>query len=212
MSVIFALNREKIDNAMAEKFFLFLQNFYFAYGIICGGKSNTLDDTIISYAMRIEAKDAEAGIIDFVKKLKTYYPPYSQFLASFKLVGYSQKVKSYKTSAKKQDVQYILRTLENYWQAENNELNVQTFTIEHIGYDNGEESHCRIGNLLGDDLFANKISQYKSSNFVSVKKLVDRYGAKTEWTEQDIDARATQMAKLAYNKIWSISGIFLEVD
>lgn len=120
------------------------------------------------------------------------------------------------------DVQYILRALENYWQATNNELSVQTFTIEHIGCDNGEESHCRIGNLLplaegvnnriGDDLFADKISKYKKSNFVSVKNFVERYGTKTEWTEQDIDDRATHMAELAYNKIWSILGIFSEID
>ena len=201
---------------------MFLQNFYFAYGIICGGKSNALDDTVTDYAKKIETEDAKAGIIDFIKKLRTYYPPYSQFLTAFKLVGYSQKVKSYKTPAKKHDVQYILRALENYWQAKNNELSVQTFTIEHIGCDNGEESHCRIGNLLplaagvnnsiGDDLFVDKISQYKKSNFVSVKKFVERYGSKTKWTEQDIDARATHMAELAYNIIWSILGIFSEVD
>lgn len=222
LSVISALNQEKIDITMAEKFFLFLQNFYFAYGVICGGKSNALDDTVTDYAKKIETEDAKAGIIDFIKKLRTYYPPYSQFLTAFKLVGYSQKVKSYKTPAKKHDVQYILRALENYWQAKNNELSVQTFTIEHIGCDNGEESHCRIGNLLplaagvnnsiGDDLFVDKISQYKKSNFVSVKKFVERYGSKTEWTEQDIDARATHMAELAYNIIWSILGIFSEVD
>lgn len=76
---------------------MFLQNFYFAYGVICGGKSNALDDTVTDYAKKIETEDAKAGIIDFIKKLRTYYPPYSQFLTAFKLVGYSQKVKSYKT-------------------------------------------------------------------------------------------------------------------
>lgn len=161
------------------------------------------------------------GIVDFVKKLRTYYPPYSQFLTAFKIIGYSKKVKSYNTPAKKHDVQYILRTLENYWQAKNNELSVQAFTIEHIGCDNGEESHCRIGNLLplaegvnnhiGNDLFVNKLSQYRKSNFVSVKNFVDRHGSKPEWTEQDIDDRATHMAELAYNKIWPILGIFPEV-
>ena len=83
-------------------------------------------------------------------------------------------------------------------------------------------SHCRIGNLLplaeeinhsiGDNLFANKISQYTKSNFVSVKNFVKRYGAKTEWTDQDIDARASHMAKLAYNEIWSVVDIFPELN
>lgn len=220
LSVISALQQGKIDTTMTENFFLFLQNFYFAYGVVCGGKSNALDSIVIDYAKIIENKNARTGIIDFVKKLKTYYPPFAQFVTSFKIVGYSQKVKSYKTPAKKHDVQYILRAFENYWQAQNKELRVQTFTIEHIGCDNGEESHCRIGNLLplaegvnnhiGNDLFVDKISQYKRSNFVSVKKFVERYGTKTEWTEQDIDTRAVHMAELAYKEIWSIGDIFKE--
>lgn len=222
LSVISALQQKKIDLAIAEKFSLFLQNFYFAYGVVCGGTSNVLDDIVTDFAMRIENGDAGEGIIDFILKLRTYYPPYHQFLTAFKIMGYSKKVKSYKTSAKKHDVQYILQALENYWQARNSELSVQEFTIEHIGCDNGEESHCRIGNLLplaervngdiGDDPFSDKIQKYRKSNFVSVKKFVERYGTKIEWTEQDIDDRATHMAELAYNKIWPILDIFPEID
>lgn len=222
LSVISALHRRKVDIIVAKKFFLFLQNFYFAYGVVCGGKSNALDDIVTDYAKRIENEDAGAGIIDFIKKLKTYYPPYPQFLTAFKIVGYSQKVKSYKTPAKKHDVQYILREFEKYWQSQSNELSVQAFTIEHIGSDNGDESHCRIGNLLplseslnsriGNDPFVDKIKLYDESNFISVKKFVARYGTKEEWTEQDIDHRATYMAELSYEKIWSILDIFPEVD
>ena len=72
LSVISALNQEKIDITMAEKFFLFLQNFYFAYGVICGGKSNALDDTVTDYAKKIETEDAKAGIIDFIKSFNRF--------------------------------------------------------------------------------------------------------------------------------------------
>lgn len=220
LSVISALDQGRIDNTIAEKFFLFTQNFYFAYGVVCGGKSNALDDFVTDFAERIEVSDAEVAIMGFIKKIRTYYPLYPQFLASFKILGYSQKVKLYKTPAKKHDIQYILRTFENYWQKKNNELCVQSFTIEHIGCDDGEESHCRIGNLLplaegvnqriGNDIFINKIPRYRQSNFVSVKLFVDRYGGQSEWTANDIDLRATYMADLAYNHIWSIRGIFKE--
>ena len=135
---------------------------------------------------------------------------------------YSQKVKSYRTSAKKHDVQYILRSFENYWQNRNNELSVQLFTIEHIGCDNGDESHCRIGNLLplagevnrqiGDATYTEKLLRYKQSNFVSVKNFLERYGQRSEWTEQDIDIRAGHMADLAYNHIWQIRDIFPEIE
>lgn len=222
LSVIAAFNRKEIDAAMTEKFFLFVRNFYFAYGLVCGGKSNVLDDLVNEQANLIENGDARNGIFNFVKKLKSYYPPYPQFLTAFKILGYSQKVKSYKTSAKKRDIQYILRSFENYWLAQNHELSVAQFTIEHIGCDDGKEAHCRIGNLLplagtvnnkiGDLPFADKIPWYKKSNFVSVQKFVDRYGAKTEWNEKDIESRATHMAELAYNSIWPILGIIPEIE
>lgn len=222
LSVISAYNQQKIDSKMTEKFFLFAQNFYFSYGLVCGGKSNALEDSINSYAKQIEDANAITGIIDFIKKLKTYYPPYEQFLSAFKLMGYSQKVKVYKTPSKKRDVQYVLRSFENYWQDQNSELNVREFTIEHIGCDNGKESHCRIGNLLplagnvnnriGDSSFIEKMQYYSKSNFVTVKKFLDRYSKKVEWTETDIDSRSIFMAELAYNRIWSILGIFPEVD
>lgn len=222
LSVVSALNHEKIDVSMAEQFFVFMQNFYFAYGVVCGGKSNTLDDIVTDFSRQIETGDAKAGIIEFVKKLRTYYPPYAQFMTAFLILGYSNKVKSYRTPAKKHDVQYILKGFENYWQSKNNELSVQTFTIEHVGCDNGEESHCRIGNLLplaegvnnsiGNDCFADKIQQYNKSNFVSEKKFLERYGTKTDWTAKDIDERAKHMAELAYNDIWSIHGIIVEAE
>lgn len=170
LSVISAFHKKAIDVKLAERFFLFMRNFYFAYGMVCGGKSNALDDIVYEYAYTIENSDAKGGIIDFTKKLKSYYPPYPQFLTAFKILGYSKKVKSYKTPAKKRDIQYILRALENYWQSGNSELSVNTFTIEHIGCDDGTEAHCRIGNLLplaksvnentGNKPFACKISYY----------------------------------------------------
>jgi len=222
LSVIAAFNRKEIDVATTEKFFIFIQNFYFAYGLVCDGKSNVLDDLVNEQASLIENGNARNGIFNFVKKLKTYYPSYTQFLAGFKMLGYSQKVKSYKTPAKKRDIQYILRAFENYWLAQNHELRVASFTIEHIGCDGAKEAHCHIGNLLplagtvnnkiGDIPFAEKILWYKKSNFVSVKKFVDRYGRNTEWSEKDIESRTTHMAELAYNSIWSTAGIFSEIE
>lgn len=84
------------------------------------------------------------------------------------------------------------------------------------------EAHFRIGNLLplaesangkiGDMPFVQKIAYYEKSNFVSVRNFISRHGRKTDWTEQDIDNRATHMAELAYNKIWPIDGIIPEVE
>lgn len=217
LSVISAFTKETIETTLVEEFFQFMQNFYFGYGLVCGGKSNALDDTVYEYARKIENGNSKIEIIEFISKLKKYYPPYPQFLTAFKLIGYSNKVKSYKTPAKKRDVQYILKKIENYWQSSNHELCVNEFTIEHIGNDDGTEPHCRIGNLLplaepvnnkiGSISFIEKLVLYNRSNFISVKNFVKRYNSKTNWTTEDIDNRSAHLAQLAYDKIWKLPNI-----
>ncbi len=214
MSILSAVGQNKIRVTIAEKFFIFIQNFYFAYGMVGNGKSNMIEDMVYNYARKIENELSEEPILELMDKLRSYYPPFDQFKTMFKLLGYSNKVKSYKTASKKKDVKYILKNIENYYQGGTNELNVNDFSLEHIANDDGAEAHCRIGNLLpiaeplnnnaGDQTFNKKIEHYKCSNFITVKKFVERYGCASGWNEQDIDRRAEHMAKLAYEEIWKL--------
>ncbi len=212
LSVISAYKHKKITESSAEDFFRAVRNFYFAYGVVCGGKSNTIEDKIYEYARKIENSDATQAMQELKDRLRDYYPNYDSFEAQFLLMGWSHHVKRYKTSSKKKEVQYILREIEEFYLSYTDELSIREFTIEHIANDDGIESHCTIGNLLmlaepingnaSDKDFVDKIPFYVQSQFVSTKKYVERYGHLTDWTENDIQKRGRFMAKLAYQTIW----------
>lgn len=189
-----------------------IRNFYFGYGVVCDGKSNTIEDMVYQYARKIENEDAASALNELKEKLYQYYPDYKTFESHFILLGWSHRVKHYKTSSKKKEVQYILSGIEEYYLARNGELSIRGFTIEHIANDNGKESNCMIGNLLmlaepinggaADKTFTEKIPLYKQSNFVSTQNFVKRYEKYTEWNENDIEKRGKYMAKLSYDIIW----------
>lgn len=212
LSVISAYKSKKITEKCAEDFLKDVRNFYFAYGVVCGGKSNTIEDKVYEYAQKIEKSDAAQAMQELKAKLKSYYPDYSSFEAHFLLMGWSHNVKRYKTPSKKKEVQYILRGIEEFYLSHTSELSIRDFTIEHIANDDGTESHCTIGNLLmlaepingnaSNKKFIEKVLYYSQSQFVSTKNYVERYGHLLDWTEHDIQKRGRFMAKLAYETIW----------
>lgn len=212
LSVISAYEHKKITERSAEDFFVSIRNFYFAYGAVCGGKSNTIEDKVYEYARKIEKSDAAQAMQELKDKLKGYYPDYDSFEAHFLLMGWSHNVKRYKTPSKKKEVQYILRGIEEFYLSHTAELSIRDFTIEHIANDDGTESHCTIGNLLmladpingnaSNKIFKEKIPHYVQSQFVSTKKYVERYGHLSDWTENEIQKRGQFMSKLAYETIW----------
>ncbi len=212
LSVISAYKHKKITEQMAEQFFQAIKNFYFGYGIVCGGKSNTIEDMVYQYAQKIERGDAYSAIQELKIKLSQYYPDYKTFESHFILLGWSHCVKNYKTPNKKKMIQYILSNIEEYYLTCNGELSVLNFTLEHIANDDGTSTHCMIGNILmlaepingnaANKKFIDKIPYYKHSNFVSTKNFVKRYENFQEWGNKEIETRGKHMAKLAYNTIW----------
>lgn len=212
LSVISAYKNKKITEKSAEDFLKAIKNFYFAYGVVCGGKSNTIEDKVYEYAQKIEKSDAEQAMQELRDKLKGYYPDYDSFEAHFLLMGWSHTVKRYKTPSKKKEVQYILRGIEEFYLSHTSELSIRDFTIEHIANDDGTESHCTIGNLLmlaepingkaSNKEFTEKVPHYLQSQFVSTSRFVERYGDLSDWTEDEIQKRGRFMAKLAYGTIW----------
>lgn len=214
MSVLSSLEKNKIKEKEAELFFRFMTNFYFGCGLVCEMKSNAFEDIIYKYANEINNPNANQKILELMDKLKLFYPKLPQFKDSFRKLGYSKKVKQYNTSSKKRVVQFILKGVETYRQSETGELNVSEFSIEHIANDNGDEAHCKIGNLLplaepinnnaGDLSFSEKLKLYSKSNFISVKTFLEYSNAKDKWQASDIDARSDIIAELAYNEIWKI--------
>lgn len=215
LSVISAYKHGKIPEQVAEEFFISIRNFYFGYGVVCGGKSNTIEDMVYQYAQKIEKSDAPRAMDELKEKLQQHYPLFKSFESHFVLLGWSHSVKNYKPPSKKKEVKYILSGIEEYYLSRNNELSVLDFTLEHIANDDGTDMHCTIGNLLmlaepingkaSNKVFIDKIPYYKRSHFVSTRNFVERFGTLSEWTEDNIRNRGKHMAKLAYDTIWKFS-------
>lgn len=214
LSLISANNKQLMTENELEQVLIFLKNFYFAFGMVCNGTSNIIENIIYSFAVKIETNYNADLIPKMSQQLSKYYPDFKRFESLFKVIGYSNKIKLYHTPSKKKTVQYILRSFEEYYQSSNRELTVGDFSIEHIGNDNGEDSHCQIGNLLPlsqpinnnaeDKTFTDKLTYYKQSNYITIKKFLERYGAEANWKEDFIIKRAKYMAKLAYENIWKL--------
>lgn len=213
LSVISAFKNEKITEKDAEDFFIFIRNFYFGYGVVCNGKSNTIEEMVYSYARKIENEDATTALKELRQKLHQHYPDFSMFESHFIQLGWSNKLKSYKTPSRKKEVQYILSSIEEYHLSRNKELKVRNFSIEHIANDDGTTSHCLIGNLLmlaepinngaADKTYKEKLSYYSRSNFISTQNFLQHYSGISDWTDENIAKRGKYMAKLAYDKIWN---------
>ena len=166
-------------------------------------------------ARKIENEDASKAIDELKIKLKNHYPDYQTFEASFLRLGWSHRVKFYKTPSRKKEIQYILSGIEEYYLSQNRELSIQSFSIEHIANDDGTDAHCTIGNLLmlaepinnnaADKTFKEKVTYYTRSNFITTKNFVERYGDQDEWSDENIKERAKHMANLAYSTIWKLS-------
>lgn len=181
---------------------------------MCNGKSNTIEDMVYQYARKIENEDAITALNELKSKLYQYYPDYNTFESNFILLGWSHRAKSYKTSSRKKEVQYLLSGIEEHYLASNQELTVHKFSIEHIANDDGSDNHCMIGNLLmlaepinggaADKTYIEKIPYYKRSNFISTQKFVERYGSLVDWPDSNIINRGKHMAKLAYDRIWKL--------
>jgi len=212
LSLFSVYKSDVIDKKQLEYFVRQIENFYFAHGLVCAIDSKYLESTIHNNAVQMERASDMSSIEVFFKKLSTYYPNYSQFEENFLSLGYSKKVKTYQTPMKINKLRYILIQIERQNLKTTGELEVNKISIEHIANDDGNDAHCRIGNLLllsetinnkiGNKTFSEKLEYYKNSHLISVKDFLERYGTKKEWTENEIRERGKHLAKLAYKDIW----------
>lgn len=215
LSVLSQYKKKIITFEDIIRFFTFIENFYFAFGVVCLKKSNIIETQIYSYANLIEKDTTKKSLQELYDKLKEFYPDETTFINMFQEIGCSKHNKKYKTKKNKINVQYILKKFENYYN-NTNELSVNKFSIEHISGDsNNNDICCKIGNLLPlagrinknakDKPVANKIQNYKNSQFNMVKIFLSEYQKKQIWNDDTIIERGKKMAKVAYNNIWKLN-------
>lgn len=161
-----------------------------------------------------ESADSQAAAIEIkslINKLRDRVPPFDEFRASFRQIGYTNS-----NSKQKNLVRYILRKFAvegNYKFA----VDFDELTIEHFepqaSVGTGEwtdETVGQLGNLffldpqmngkLDTKPFAEKLRLLQVGNF----SVPDPIAHASTWDTNAAAAHTDAMAEVAYNKIWKI--------
>ncbi len=219
LAFFLAFKRGKISESELEKVFILIRNFYFSFGLVCKNTSNLIENGVYKVANEVYNATNSISANVFGEVFQKYLPSKETFINNFVEKGYSNKNKLYTNSKSKKETKYILYKMEEYYQIQNGgELvcNMDRCNVEHINCDSDlDDSPCKVGNLLllsstinksiEDKAFSEKVSEYKKSNLLNVKKFVEYYGNLEVWSDENIIKRARKMAELAYNKIWPFS-------
>jgi hypothetical protein len=213
--ILLSLYHNYDNNIISEKELLKylrrIENFHFIFSAICSTSANRIEKLYHIYSSQIKNNFSKPLMEKFFDELESKKPDFQAFKRNFALKGYSNKNSELKNN--RSLINYILQRIE-YYKLNTTEFIINNITIEHITPDDGSEQNAKIGNLLplsgninqncGDENLEKKMIKYKNSNFKMVKDFLEYNQDKSEWTAKDINDRTENLAKLSYEKIWSI--------
>lgn len=209
LSLIDARRRDVISHRNYKKAFSFLEHYHFIFTAVCSTRPSGLENKYSAYARKLrectKKEDSAECINGLIDSLTRATPAYDTFEDNFKKIIYTSTQEKHKKL-----VQYILRKLDVFFST--NELKPNSLTIEHILPESSHNSKVgMIGNLLplGEKLnselqdkpFSIKLEKYKTSQFATVGKFVEQYSNIENWTEEDIEQRTKDIAKILYENI-----------
>lgn len=183
-----------------------IQYFFVCYNLISKETSNKISEGIQKYAYLIENKYKKEVLKDFLNHLKNRMPTKPEFRNTFKLIGYSNHHDYYRDNKNKQRAALALNILE---QIKSGQVEVPTFTIEHILPDSQNRANAMIGNLIpleeklnglcADKSLNEKIQLYEKSNFITARNVARRYDGNIN--SFNTNSRCDAMADDLYNEI-----------
>lgn len=217
LAVLRALDEKKIKVALARRALQAVENYHFIFTAVTGtSSSGGITKMYALHARELtgaaDASAAAATVDRLIKKLTI--PSLDVFKASFVELGYSSS-----KSKQKKLIKYVLT---KYYRHHSDGVapDFDQMTIEHLAPESGHtaadvgdrEIAC-IGNLiLVDEALNNKLA---NKGFDEKKKVLAAKNqvwidptvlTATKWDKAAIDARAEQMAKLAYSTLWKTAG------
>lgn len=212
--------------------FELIEKFTFQYSVICKQPTNRVEKIYSKYAIEIEhivTKESPKKIhpqiqrvfSNFEKELVELMPSFNLFRESFFEFSYKDNEIS------RNLVKYILSKFNDFYShTDEVKIDFNAVNIEHIlprspeagwnlkkrqikSYVNKLGNLTLIGKRLNSKaqnyVIEQKIKEYIQSNLPINQKLVEfikNHGS--HWGEQEINERQEEMAKIAYEKIWSI--------
>lgn len=212
LSLLSAYNSKRIGETEYLESLRFIKNFFVCFTIISSEKSNKLTEIIEKYAPAIEANPSLETLCSFIASMRNKLPTIDTFKRTFVELGYSNHYEYYKDSAKKNQVLAALKLIESFLSPG---FSFSDVTIEHISADSGSKESATIGNLTllernlnekcKDKNIEEKITIYSDSNFRMTRSFSNRYNENP--SSFKINARATAMAELIYNKILKLQNV-----
>ncbi len=191
----------------------FLEEFHYIYNGVCKKPTNILENKYGSFARKIINTEDKKEINNYIKslkeELKSLKPDKEMFVSKFKELIYSKEMENKEINQKNLVTKYSIRKYEEFL-CNKGYYDIKRSSIEHILPEKSSvKNKLNIGNLvlLEDDLnnrannlsFKEKVEIYKESNYKSVQEIIENF--KKDFTEFDIEGRATKMSNFIYEQI-----------
>jgi len=199
-------NIKKIENALE-----ILECFYFIYTIVNKSTNNNIDKTITELSVEIH-NSKNIDLSKLQKSLSNFILDKVACCTNFTRLGYSNRIKEFKNSARKRAVDYVFSKIEKYLDKSNN-FYIKIPSLEHIMPDSSNDIYaCYIGNLLPlpiklnnkckDKNLDKKVMLYKQSKFIVVDEFLSHNSSKASWQKEDIIKRGELLAEKYFIPIW----------
>jgi uncharacterized protein with ParB-like and HNH nuclease domain len=194
-----------------------IEHFHYIFTAITSQRSSGGVASMYSfYARKLSEAKIESDRLKIIKelrqKMKERIPTYQEFLAAFRTLEFTDGY-----TKQKKIIHYTLSRIDKYFNSSGVEINYDSMTIEHLlpqnppsksSYHN--EYYGRIGNLLvidektnnilsNKDFLAKKLTLQKSSIYLD-----EVITHSTKWSNEEIDKRTENLAKLAYSTVFKI--------
>jgi uncharacterized protein with ParB-like and HNH nuclease domain len=208
-------SKSNITKAQAKNAFQALEKFHATFTAITsqriGGGTARLYASSAQQLFEAADKNAKNIVIrDFIGKMRDRKPSLDDYRVNFSELFFSST-----QSRQRGLVRYILSLLDSYWRGSAAGIDYEQYSIEHISPEAGgprwpiSENHVgKVGNLifvtqdlneqLGSKPFKEKIALLKESHV----PMDDTLSHATDWTDQLIEQRTTELAEISYNELF----------
>lgn len=215
LAILRELESDLITKKQAKLAFQALENFHLQFTAITsqriGGFTARLYSTSAYQLHAANGKDQKNCVIkEFIDKIRERNPKIEEFEVDFIELVYTST-----QTRQKNLIKYILSLFDKHWCNNKTVADYDLLTIEHIAPESGGDDWAvsseiigKIGNLilvteqvndvLSNKSFQEKIDILKENNIPMDKYLVNNHS----WTDQQINKRNRNLAKLAYNNIF----------
>ncbi len=204
---LFEVKQKKlISQEQFKKAILAMENFHLAFTAVCSLRTNNLESVYSAFARELRncrntVESANVVQAKLITPLDKYFPSCETFVSKFKDLVYSKADNPSNMKCK-----YVINKLNSY--ISHREIFEVDGSIEHILPEKTNAHALNIGNLIllevslnreADQMsYTDKIKIYNKSAYTWVHQFVEK---NKSWTEDMIDRRGIELAKLYYRDI-----------